>query len=168
MKTAKTTIKHDAHVAAFITNAVATADKAWDAQAGVAVAQEAPTTPNVNTNDETIVAAPTTPDAPTTGTAATSVQLYTLGAKAVTVRQGATLQGAHLKAGRAWRQAGYVAPSVRNGALEAIAALGATFTKDQALAALKVLADAGQLGCSTPATRFSKFLRSGHLAAVAA
>lgn len=112
--------------------------------------------------------APVSPAAPATGTTATSVKLYTMGPAAASVRNGGTLQGAHLKAGKAWRSAGYTAPSVRNGALQALAALGPTFTQAQALDALAALHAAGQLGCSTPATRFSKFLRSGHLAPVAA
>lgn len=115
-----------------------------------------------------------TPEAPAAPVEAANVEtkakvrpeLFTFGDKASTVRSGDTLQGAHLKAGKAWRAAGYRAPSVRNAALAALEAIAdddGNFTYTDAMAALKALADANQLGCSTPATRFSKFLRSGHV-----
>lgn len=159
MKTTKTT---DAKVAK-VAKGTAVAKAAIAAIAELAHEAMGPTAPEAFVGP----VAPVTPDAPATGTVATSVTLYRMGPAASTVRKGNTLQGAHLKAGKAWRQAGYTAPSVRNAALQALADLGDTFTKDQALAALQKLADAGQLGCSTPATRLSKFLRSGHLAVVA-
>lgn len=168
MKTTKT-VKHDGQVQAFIADgaAPATGNGAEVDKAAIAAIAELAHDAMAPAPLEGPVA-PTTPQAPATGTVSTATALYCLGAAAGTVRNGNTLQGAHLKAGKAWRQAGFTAPSVRNSALSALAALGPTFTKDQALAALKEIADAGGLGCSTPATRFSKFLRSGHVAPVAA
>lgn len=82
------------------------------------------------------------------------------------VRDGLTRQGHGLKLGKAWYKAGVMAPSIRHAALEALcnaADEDGNLPMADALAALQPLKEAGLLGCSTPASRISKFIRSGHL-----
>jgi hypothetical protein len=74
----------------------------------------------------------------------------------------ATIQRSAKGFGKAWRQNGKTDTSVRFRALEAITAVASeegTVAYADALKALTGL----DLGCSSPATRISKFLRSGHL-----
>lgn len=82
------------------------------------------------------------------------------------VRDGLTRQGHGLNLGKAWYKAGVMAPSIRHAALEALcnaADEDGNLPMARALEALKPLKEAGLLGCSTPASRISKFIRSGHL-----
>lgn len=82
------------------------------------------------------------------------------------VRDGMTRQGHGLNLGKAWYKAGVMAPSIRHAALEALcnaADEDGNLPMARALEALKPLKEAGLLGCSTPASRISKFIRSGHL-----
>lgn len=82
------------------------------------------------------------------------------------VRDGLTRQGHGLKLGRDWYKAGVMAPSIRHAALEALcnaADEDGVLPMADALKALQPLKDAGLLGCSTPASRITKFIRSGHL-----
>ena len=73
---------------------------------------------------------------------------------------------------RSWRTTSATTgtTSIRAQALGALVAhiggAGNAFTYAQALAAFATLAQAGanNLGCSTPAARFTKFVRSGHIA----
>ena len=88
-------------------------------------------------------------------------------------RDAATLQRSAPKQGKAWRATGVIAPSIRHAALNALGAIAEEgkdgsllVTYEAALAAMRQLADNGLLGCSTPAARIAKFLRSGHLVAV--
>lgn len=166
--TTKKADKHDAHVAAFMKAELAT--------------------PNVNTNEEVVVALPVNvtlaealaesgesiedlQDAPAvqvkrerrvqrTGDLQLSEEML------AKVRDGLTRQGHGLNLGKAWYKAGVLAPSIRRAALEALcnaADEDGNLPMARALAALQPLKDAGLLGCSTPASRISKFIRSGHL-----
>lgn len=77
-----------------------------------------------------------------------------------------TLQRRAKGDGKAWRQHGKIDTSIRYQALAALAAVAdddGFVTKEAALEALKGV----NLGCSSPATRLSKFVRSGHLEVVA-
>ena len=77
-----------------------------------------------------------------------------------------TLQRSAKGFGKEWRKNGKVDTSIRYQALAALAdAADETgfVTKEAALEALKSV----NLGCSSPATRLSKFVRSGHLEVVA-
>ena len=77
-----------------------------------------------------------------------------------------TLQRTGKGFGKAWRQNGKVDTSIRYQALAALADAAdesGFIARDEALAVLKHV----PLGCSSPATRLSKFVRSGHLEVVA-
>lgn len=168
--TTKKADKHDAHVAAFMK------------------AELADVTPNVNTNEEVVVALPANVTlaealaesgesiedlqdapavqakrerrAPRTGDLQLSEEML------AKVRDGMTRQGHGLNLGKAWYKAGVMAPSIRHAALEALcnaADEDGNLPMADALAALQPLKDAGLLGCSTPASRITKFIRSGHL-----
>lgn len=77
-----------------------------------------------------------------------------------------TLQRRAKGDGKEWRKHGKIDTSIRYQALAALAEVAdetGFITKEAALEALKGV----NLGCSTPATRLSKFVRSGHLEVVA-
>jgi len=177
MARAKTQPKHDAHVQL----AILVAAKADEVMAEMA-------TPNVNTNEEVVVELPANVSlqealaesgesvedlkdeaavpakrerrAPRTGDLQLSEEML------AKVRDGLTRQGHGLKLGRDWYKAGVMAPSIRHAALEALcnaADEDGVLPMADALKALQPLKDAGLLGCSTPASRITKFIRSGHL-----
>lgn len=113
--------------------------------------------------------APVATTAPAAGHTTSAARCYLL-AKAA--RQGLTLQRPAKGLGLQWRAAGYKAPSVRHAALQALADVATDedgdliVTYEAAIRAFKALADQGGLGCSTPAARLAKFVRSGHLVAI--
>ena len=77
-----------------------------------------------------------------------------------------TLQRRAKGDGKEWRKHGKVDTSIRYQALAALAEVAnddGFVAKEAALEALKGI----NLGCSTPATRLAKFVRSGHLEVVA-
>ena len=115
-------------------------------------------------------AAPATPVAATSQTQA-SGPLYTLGAKAAALaaaqQVGNTLQRPAPGLGMAWRQANYVAPNTRAGALAAIAEAtnGQPFTQAQAQAILQAAKANGlTLGSGTPGSYAKAFVGNGYFA----
>lgn len=102
----------------------------------------------------------------TTATTTTAAATYTISAKAQVVADRVTLQRPAPGLGKAWRTAGYKAPSLRHQAIAAIAAAanGKPFTAEQAMAALKGVA----LGSGTPNSFVKAFIACGYLAPVQA
>lgn len=98
--------------------------------------------------------------------ATTTTTTYTISAKAQVVADRVTLQRPAPGLGKAWRAAGYKAPSLRHQAIAAIAtaANGQPFTAEQAMAALKGVA----LGSGTPNSFVKAFIACGYLAPVQA
>lgn len=77
-----------------------------------------------------------------------------------------TLQRRAKGDGKEWRKHGKIDTSIRYQALAALAEVAdeeGFISKEAALEALKGV----NLGCSSPATRLAKFVRSGHLEVVA-
>lgn len=99
-------------------------------------------------------------------TTTTATTTYTISAKAQIVADRVTLQRPAPGLGKAWRTAGYKAPSLRHQAIAAIAtaANGQPFTAEQAMAALKGVA----LGSGTPNSFVKAFIACGYLAPVQA
>lgn len=91
---------------------------------------------------------------------------YTVSEKAQIVADRVTLQRPAPGMGKAWRAAGYKAPSLRHQAIAAIATAtkGKPFTTEQAMAALKDVA----LGSGTPNSFVKAFIACGYLAPVQA
>ena len=104
--------------------------------------------------------------ATTTTTAAATTTTYTISAKAQIVADRVTLQRPAPGMGKAWRTAGYKAPSLRHQAIAAIATAtnGKPFTAEQAMAALAGVA----LGSGTPNSFVKAFIACGYLAPAAA
>lgn len=102
----------------------------------------------------------------TTTAATTTTATYTISAKAQTIANNVTLQRPAPGMGKAWRTAGYKAPSLRHQAITAIANAtnGKPFTAEQAMAALKGVA----LGSGTPNSFVKAFIACGYLAPVQA
>ena len=99
-----------------------------------------------------------------TTTTTTAAATYTISAKAQTIANNVTLQRPAPGMGKAWRAAGYKAPSLRHQAITAIATAtnGKPFTAEQAMAALKGVA----LGSGTPNSFVKAFIACGYLAPV--
>ena len=99
-------------------------------------------------------------------TTTTAAATYTISAKAQIVADRVTLQRPAPGMGKAWRTAGYKAPSLRHQAIAAIATAtnGQPFTAEQAMAALKGVA----LGSGTPNSFVKAFIACGYLAPVQA
>lgn len=133
-RTTNRTVKHDAHVEAFL--ALSAEDKAIEAVGFV-------------------------PSTEITG------ERYVLSSKAQAVRTQATLQGAHLKAGKDWRKAGFTAVNTRVAVVDTLAALQelteCAFTMSQALSALAELHAAKHLGSGTPRSYVKAFIANGYL-----
>lgn len=103
--------------------------------------------------------------------AAAPATLYALNAKAAALAAagaaaGKTLQAPSKGLGLAWRVAGYTAPNTRALALAVVAALGDTFTVEQAQAALQAAKAAGtlNLGSGTPGSYCKAFVANGYFA----
>lgn len=151
MKTTKAA-KADAHVQAFIVDAASVPN------AAAALAQLPAATPVA----PTLAVAPAAP-APA-APAATSATMYTITAKAKVIAPHLTLQrGCTVAIGPNWRAGQHKATNTRAVVIETLAELGVTFTRDQALAALKPLKDAAILGSGTPASYLAAFVKAGYL-----
>ena len=89
---------------------------------------------------------------------------YTITEKAQIVADRVTLQRSAPGMGKAWRTAGYKAPSLRHQAIAAIATAtkGKPFTAEQAMDALAGVA----LGSGTPNSFVKAFIACGYLAQV--
>lgn len=94
----------------------------------------------------------------------TTATTYTISEKAQIVADRVTLQRPAPGMGKAWRAAGYKAPSLRHQAIAAIATAtkGKPFTAEQAMAALAGVA----LGSGTPNSFVKAFIACGYLAQV--
>jgi hypothetical protein len=92
----------------------------------------------------------------------TTTATYTITEKAQIVADRVTLQRPAPGMGKAWRTAGYKAPSLRHQAIAAIAAAanGQPFTAEQAMAALGGV----PLGSGTPNSFVKAFIACGYLA----
>lgn len=123
-----------------------------------------PRTPRTTTAPAAATAAPAATN-PTAQAIAASAPLYALTGKQP--RQGNTPQLGGVKSGlgKGWVAAAKPASNSRGAALAALAALGATFTQAQGLAALGALPK-GTLGSGSPRSYWAAFVASGYLAAV--
>lgn len=177
----KKAVKDDAHVAAYIASALAAPAEPTIQATEEALLAQLVAQPEVKlalTLQEALAesgesiddlidnapalsnAKPTQRRAPRTGNLMLSDEML------AKVRQGDTRQGHGLGLGKDWYKKGIMAPSIRHAALEALCAAAdeeGNLTMADALAALQPLKDSGALGCSTPASRITKFIRSGHL-----
>ncbi len=101
--------------------------------------------------------------------ATNSTVMYSITAKAVVIAPHLTLQrGCTVPVGAQWRNNGHKATNTRALAIQALAALGSSFTHAQAVAALLPLKQQALLGSGTPASYLRAFVKSGYLAMGAA
>lgn len=105
--------------------------------------------------------APSAPEAPS---AVVGAGCYSITTKAQAIAPHLTLQrGCTVPVGVNWRNNGHKATNTRALVIEVLAALGRTFTHEQAMAALKPLKDGAFLGSGTPASYLRAFVKSGYL-----
>lgn len=91
----------------------------------------------------------------------TELTVFAVSEKAVVIAERETLQAPAKGLGKAWRQVGHKAPSLRHGAIQAIvkASKRGVITEEDALAALKAV----PLGSGTPRSFFKAFVEQGYL-----
>lgn len=107
------------------------------------------------------------PSAPVAAPAPTAAVTYSITAKAQLIAPHLTLQrGCTVPVGPNWRANGHKATNTRALAIQALAALGSTFTHAQAVSALLPLKQQALLGSGTPASYLRAFVASGYLAQV--
>lgn len=157
-----TEAKHDAHVAAYIADALAAPAPLANVTLAQALAESGETMQDLQEK----VPGSTKAKAARNTKVDTGAMLCLSEEMLAKVRQGNTRQGAGLNLGKDWYRKGIMAPSIRHAALEAICSVAdeeGMFSMADAIAALEPLKASGALGCSTPVSRVTKFIRSGHI-----
>ena len=109
------------------------------------------------------------PATPAPATVPAGQVAYTIGAKAVVITGRLTNQRGCTVAlkGTTWLEQGHKAPNTRHIVINVLAALGGTFTHEQAVAALAPLKADATLGSGTPASYIRAFVKCGYLVPVA-
>lgn len=119
--------------------------------------------PATTTPAPTLQVQPTAPAAAAYGPGT----VYSIGKAAAAIMPHLTLQrGCTVPVGANWRNNGHKAPNTRQIVIQALAALGTSFTHAQALAALQPLKASATLGSGSPASYVRAFVKCGYLVPV--